>query len=81
MSHDHWHGGGLERRNRLSIYSSRSLVGLHTFEGFPNLPFGDLERLCLVRGLLPSPRSSARFEQMTSLGPQSAKIANPHMWS
>ena len=31
---------GLERRNRLSIYSSRSLVRLHTFEGFPNLPFG-----------------------------------------
>src|SRR6266851_3193594 len=43
---------GLERRNRLSIYSSRSLVRLHTFEGFPDFPFGDLERLCLVHGLL-----------------------------
>src|SRR5215216_1888664 len=45
----------LEARNRLPIYSSRSLVGLHTFEGFPDLPFGDVERLCLVHGLLPSP--------------------------
>jgi len=28
---------GLEVCNRLSIYSSRSLVGLHTLEGFPDL--------------------------------------------
>jgi hypothetical protein len=49
---------GLERRNRLSIYSSRSPVRLHTFEGFPDLPFGNLERLCLVHGLLPSPDGS-----------------------
>src|SRR5262245_5293158 len=46
---------GLELRNRLSIYSSRSLIGLHTFEGFPDFPFGDPERLYLVHGLLPSP--------------------------
>src|SRR4029077_13815492 len=38
--------------NRLSVYSSRSLVGLHLLEGFPDFPFGDVERLCLVHGLL-----------------------------
>src|SRR5213078_4445553 len=41
--------------NRLSVYSSRSLVGLHTLEGFPHLPLRDVERLCLVHGLLPLP--------------------------
>jgi len=46
---------GLELRNRLSIYSCRSLVGLHTLEGFPDFPFGDVERLYLVHGLLPLP--------------------------
>src|SRR5204863_4127510 len=45
----------LEVSNRLSVYPSRSLVGLHTFEGFPDFPLGDVERLCLVHGLLPSP--------------------------
>ena len=46
---------GLEFRNRLSVYSSRSLVGLHTLEGFPDFPFGDVERLYLAHGLLPLP--------------------------
>src|SRR5579872_5479611 len=46
---------GLEFRNRLSIHASRSLVNLHTLEGFPDFPLGDLERLCLVHGLLPFP--------------------------
>src|SRR6202008_1206407 len=41
--------------DRLCVYPSRSLVGLHTFEGFPDFPLRDVERLCLVRGLLPSP--------------------------
>src|ERR1017187_10308695 len=45
----------LELCNRLSVYPSRSLVRLHTFESFPDLPFGDLERLRLVHGLLPFP--------------------------
>src|SRR4029077_14743759 len=44
----------LEVCDRLSVYSSRSLVGLHTFEGFPDFPLGDVKRLCLVHGLLPS---------------------------
>src|SRR5262249_25511415 len=46
---------GLELRNRLSIHSSRSLVGLHTLEGLPDFPFRNLERLCLVHRLLPLP--------------------------
>src|SRR5215472_8169751 len=41
--------------NRLCVYPSRSLVGLHTFEGFPDFPLGDVERLCFAQGLLPSP--------------------------
>src|SRR5262245_40203168 len=41
----------LKLRNRLPVYSSRSLIGLHTLEGLPDFPFGDLERLCLVHGL------------------------------
>src|SRR5450830_192268 len=45
----------LEVRNRLSIYSSRSLVGLHFLEGFPDFPFADVERLCFVHELLPLP--------------------------
>src|SRR5450755_3459627 len=45
----------LELCNRLSVYPSRSLVRLHTFESFPDLPFGDLDRLRLVHGLLPFP--------------------------
>src|SRR2546423_351194 len=46
---------GLELRNRLSIHASRSLVGLHMLEGLPDFPFRNLERLCLVHGLLPFP--------------------------
>src|ERR1700739_4847446 len=46
---------GLELRNRLPIHASRSLVGLHTLEGLPDFPLRDLERLCLVHGLLPFP--------------------------
>src|SRR6266446_9336236 len=64
---------GLERRNRLSIYSSRPLVRLHTLEGFPDFPFRDLERLCLVHGLLPSPDDfswpMALAEQRSPLAP------------
>src|ERR1700740_288860 len=45
----------LEFCNRLCVYPSRSLVGLHTFEGFPDFPLGDVKRLCLAHGLLPSP--------------------------
>src|SRR6266436_7089222 len=45
----------LEVCDRLSVYSSRPLVDLHTFEGFPDFPLRDVERLCLVHGLLPSP--------------------------
>jgi methyl acetate hydrolase len=36
---------GLEVFDRLSVYASRSLVGLHTLEGFPDFPLGDQKRL------------------------------------
>src|ERR1700747_3326872 len=42
----------LKVRNRLSVYSSRSPVGLHLLEGFPDFPFGDVERLYPVHRLL-----------------------------
>jgi len=48
-------GGARPRMRRMSVYPSRSLVRLHTFESFPDLRFGDLERLRLVHGLLPFP--------------------------
>src|SRR5437660_3998924 len=37
----------LKLGNRLSVYSSRPLVGLHLLEGFPDFPLRDVERLCL----------------------------------
>jgi hypothetical protein len=37
--------------DRLSVYSSRSLVGLHTFKCFPDFPLRNVERLCVVRRL------------------------------
>ena len=40
----------LEVLDRLSIYSSRSLVGLDVLEGLPDLPLGNIERLCLGHG-------------------------------
>src|SRR5260370_11350317 len=46
---------GLELRSRLSIYSSRSVILLRSFEGFPDVPSGDLERLCFVHELIPLP--------------------------
>ncbi len=36
----------LEVLDGLPIHSSRSLVRLHTLEGFPDLPLRDVERLC-----------------------------------
>src|SRR5882762_8250464 len=38
----------LKVRNRLPIYSSRPLVGLHFLESLPDFPLRDVERLCLV---------------------------------
>src|SRR4029077_11211969 len=46
---------GLKLRNRLSVYASRSLVGLHLLEGFPDLPLRDVERLCLGHAAPPVP--------------------------
>ena len=40
---------GLKLQNRLPVYASRPLVGLHFLEGFPDLPLRDIERLCLYR--------------------------------
>src|ERR1017187_1554144 len=33
--------------DRLPVYSSRSLVGLHLLEGLPDFPLRDVKRLCL----------------------------------
>jgi hypothetical protein len=44
----------LELWNPLPNYASRSLVGLHTFEGFPDFPLRDLEWLCRAYRILPS---------------------------
>src|SRR5580692_11302478 len=39
----------LEVPDRLSVYASRSLVGLDPFVGVPNLSLRDVKRLCLMR--------------------------------
>ena len=36
----------LEVLDRLSIHTSRSLIGLHSFEGLPDFPLRNVERLC-----------------------------------
>jgi hypothetical protein len=43
----------MSEREHAADSVARFLVGLHSFEGLPDLPLGDLERLCLVHGLLP----------------------------
>ena len=48
----------LEVRDRLPIYSSRSLVGPHLLEGFPDFSLRYIERLCLSSKLLPLPVGS-----------------------
>src|SRR5439155_12266520 len=72
----------LEVRNRLSVYSSRSLVGLHLLEGFSDFPFGDVERLCLVHGLLPLPDGFswpvASAEQRSPFGPAPLQSLRPY---
>src|SRR6266853_2247126 len=44
---------GLEALNRLPIYSSCSLVGLHTLEGLPYFSLRYVKRLCLVHAAPP----------------------------
>src|SRR5262245_5834346 len=44
---------GLKFPYRLSIYASRSLVGLHFLEGLPDLSLRDVERLCLSHAAPP----------------------------
>src|SRR5213594_3006696 len=71
----------LEVRNRLSIYSSRSLVGLHLLEGFPDFPFGDVERLYLIHGLLLLPVGVSwpmvSAEQRSPFGPAPLQSLHP----
>src|SRR5260370_8699507 len=72
----------LEGCNRLSVYSSRSLVGLHLLEGFPDFPFGDVERLCFVDGLLPLPDGFSwpvvSAEQPSPFGPAPLQSLRPY---
>src|SRR4029434_1002730 len=72
----------LEVRNPLSVYSSRSLVGLHLLEGFPDFPFGDVERLYLVHRLLLLPVGFSwpvvLAEQRGSFGPAPLQSLHPY---
>jgi hypothetical protein len=70
---------GLELLNRLAIYSSRSLVGLHTFVGFPDFPLRDVERLCLSHAAPPVtgwPRVEA--EHRNPFGPAPLQHLHPY---
>ena len=44
---------GFKFLDRLPIYSSRSLVGLHTLEGLPDFPLRYVKRLCLLQAAPP----------------------------
>src|SRR5260370_38827277 len=72
----------LEVSIRLAGYSSRSLVGLPLLEGFPDFPFGDVERLCFVHGLLPLPDGFswpvASAEQRSPFGPAPLQSLPPY---
>src|SRR6201998_1749794 len=71
----------LKVRNRLSVYSSRSLVDLHLLEGFPDFPFGDVERLYLVHRLLLLPVGFSwpvvSAEQCSPFGPAPLQSLHP----
>src|SRR5690349_19539199 len=67
----------LKVRNRLSVHSSRSLVGLHLFEGFPDFPLRNVERLCLVHRAPPvTGWLWVAAEQRGPFGP--VPLQNPH---
>src|SRR6202035_4950009 len=72
----------LKVRNRLSVYSGRSLVGLHLLEGFPDFPFGDVERLCFVHRLLLLPVGfswpAVSAEQRSPFGPAPLQSLHPY---
>jgi hypothetical protein len=61
--------------------SGRSLVGLHFLEGFPDFPFGDVERLYLVHGLLLLPVGFSwpvvSAEQRSPFGPAPLQSLHP----
>src|SRR5271156_111949 len=69
----------LKVRDRLPVYSSRSLVGLHLLEGLPDFPLRDVKRLCLghaappvtgwpyVLGGIPQPLRSSPIIEPSSL--------------
>src|SRR5439155_26291089 len=69
----------LEVCNRLSVYSSRPLVGLHTFEGFPDFPAWG------CRTALPRPRAppvagwpAGSAEQRSPFGPAPLQSLHPY---
>ena len=65
--------------NRLSIYSSRSLVGLHMLEGLPDFPLRDVERLCLVHRAPPvTGWPLPRAEQRSPFGPAPLQNLRPY---
>jgi len=66
---------GLKLRNRLSVYASRPLVGLHLLEGFPALPLRDVERLCL--GHAASPVTGCRLPRQDTAAPSAQPITGP----
>src|ERR1700730_1193885 len=72
----------IKTSNGLPVSSSRSLVVLHLLEGFPDFPFGDVERLCFVHGLLPLPDGFswpvASAEQRSPFGPAPLQGLRPY---
>src|SRR3954447_1382979 len=69
----------LEVLDRLSIHASRSLIGLHTFEGLPDFPLRDVERLCPDHSAPPvTGWPPARTEHHNSFGPAPLQRLHPY---
>jgi hypothetical protein len=65
--------------NRLPINPSRSLVGLHLLESFPDFPFRNVERLCLVHRAPPvTGWLWATAEQRCPFGPVPLQNLQPY---
>ncbi len=69
----------LEVMDRLSIHTSRPLVGLYTFEGLPDFPLRNVERLCPDHSAPPvTGWPPARTEHHNSFGPPPLQRLHPY---
>src|ERR1700760_177235 len=69
----------LKLLNRLPISSSRTLVGFHTFESFPDVPLWNVKRLCPNQAAPPiTGWPPARAEHHSPFGPAPLQCLHPY---